>query len=170
MIKTVGFRQLVSSPLSRFMSEFETTDRVQIPTRARSLVRYGLNLESAEQIENMAIDVTEEARLVATFILIAYKDKGLAAREELIRWIERKGGVSDRKQEKLLKLFIEFARHDVWNSQDFSTGETSDVLSKKSWTHQINLAGHRIKGTSNIIPIMNGSHNTQQNFLCFSCA
>ncbi len=170
MIKTVGFRQLVSSPFSRFIGEFETTDRVQLPTRAHSLIRYGLNPAIAEKLEDLADDVAEEARLVATFILVAYEGRELASRAELERWIERKGGIDEKKERKISNLFIEFAESDVWNSKDFSLGYALELLSVKGRAHEVNLAGHRTKRTGDFVPVVNRAQDGHQSFLCFSRA
>ncbi len=170
MIKTVGFRQLVSSPLSRFIGEFESTDRIQLPTRARSLVRYGLNPQIAEELEDLADDVAEEARLVAGFILVAYEGRELASRADLERWIDRKGGISEQKEKKIFNLFIEFARGDVWNSKDFSLGYALELLRVKGRAHEVNFAGHRTKRTGDFVPVVDRSQDGHQSFLCLSRA
>lgn len=170
MIKTVGFRQLVFSPFSRFIAEFESTDRIQLPTRARSLIRYGLNPRIAEKLEDLADDVAEEARLVATFILVAYEGRDLASREDLERWIERKGGVMENKVQKISNLFIEFAQSDVWNTKDFSLGYALELLRVKGGSHEVDLSGHRTKRTGDFVPVTNRTQDGHQSFLCFSRA
>lgn len=143
---------------------------MQIPTRARSLIRYGLNPEIAEQLEDLALDVNEEARLVASFILVAYEGRILASREDLERWIERKGGVSAKKLQKIFRLFISFAEGDIWNSKDFALGHALELLRVKGRAHEVNLAGHRTKRAGDFVPGVDRTQDSHQSFLCFSRA
>lgn len=75
MIRTSGFRQLVRSPFVTFKSAFVNLPRLQIPCRASSLCRFGLDADSAEAIKDLSRTPSEEARLVAAFILIVYRDE-----------------------------------------------------------------------------------------------
>ncbi len=174
MIRTSGFRQLVRSPFVTFKSAFVNLSRLQIPCRAMSLCRFGLDADSAEEIKRLSGSLSEEARLVATFILIVYRNDILESRRDLSAWIARKGGIDAKKEQVLLHLARQFEQTDtMWLvSGDVSCKEASasDRLGRESALHQSALSGRSSEKACRTLPLTRRSQRIENNFLCLACA
>ena len=174
MIKTSGFRQLVRSPFTTFKSAFVNLARLQIPCRAASLCRFGLDSESAQAIKNLSGDLSEEARLVACFILIVYRNDLLESRRDLMNWIERKGGIDADKERILVLLARKFEASDaMWLTPAEVRREESspsDRLGSKGGLHQGAISGKSPVKMRRSLPIPRRSQRIENNFLCLACA
>ena len=161
MIRTSGFRQLVRSPFVTFKSAFVNLPRLQIPCRASSLCRFGLDADS------------EEARLVAAFILIVYRDELLESRRDLLAWIKRKGGIDEKKETVLTTLAHRFEAADaLWLLSDTESGNEppSDRLGSESALHQCAIASQSPVKPRRTLPITRHPKRSENNFFCLACA
>lgn len=173
MIRTSGFRQLVRSPFVTFKSAFVNLPRLQIPCRASSLCRFGLDADSAEAIKDLSRTPSEEARLVAAFILIVYRDELLESRRDLLAWINRKGGIDEKKEAVLTSLAHRFEAADaLWLlSGTESEGEQpSDRLGCEGALHQRAIASQGTVEPCRALPIPRHSKRSENNFFCLACA
>lgn len=173
MIRTSGFRQLVRSPFVTFKSAFVNLPRLQIPCRASSLCRFGLDAESAEAIKDLSNTPSEEARLVAAFILIVYRDELLESRRDLLAWINRKGGIDADKEAALTYLTHRFEAADAhWLLSDTERGNEppSDRLGSESALHQRAIASQSPVKPRRTLPITRHSKRIENNFFCLACA
>lgn len=173
MIRTSGFRQLVRSPFVTFKSAFVNLPRLQIPCRASSLCRFGLDAESAEAIKDLSDTPSEEARLVAAFILIVYRDELLESRRDLLAWINRKGCIDADKKAALTYLAHRFEAADaLWLLSDTESGNEppSDRLGSESALHQRAIASQSPVKPRRTLPITRHSKRIENNFFCLACA
>lgn len=173
MIRTSGFRQLVRSPFVTFKSAFVNLPRLQIPCRASSLCRFGLDAESAEAIKDLSDTPSEEARLVAAFILIVYHDELLESRRDLLAWINRKGGIDADKKAALTYLAHRFEAADaLWLLSDTESGNEppSDRLGSESALHQRAIASQSPVKPRRTLPITRHPKRSENNFFCLACA
>lgn len=168
MIRTSGFRQLVRSPFVTFKSAFVNLPRLQIPCRASSLCRFGLDAESAEAIKDLSDTPSEEA-----FILIVYRDELLESRRDLLAWINRKGGIDADKEAALTYLAHRFEAADaLWLLSDTESGNEppSDRLGSESALHQRAIASQSPVKPRRTLPITRHSKRIENNFFCLACA
>ena len=174
MIATIGFSQLVASPLSRFFGAFETLDRLQFPTRASSLKKYGVDEKTIDGLTKLAGSLKREPYVVASFILLAYEGRHLCAKDELNKWIERKGVITPKIEESLRVLFNEYAGRDAWNCQYFAMNSrafnTVSSAREEGGAHQVDFAGRGAEAQGEFIPPARRPKNQQLGFLCLSAA
>ncbi len=174
MISTTGFSQLVSSPLSRFYGAFETMDRLQFPTRASSLKKYGVDETTIAELTKLAGSAKREAYIVATFILLGYKGRHLCAEGELNKWIKRKGVITPKLEERLRVLFNEYAERDAWNCQYFALNSrvfsTASSACEEGGTHHVDLAGCSTEAQGKFIPPARRPKDQHLSFLSLSAA
>ncbi len=174
MIPTTGFSQLVASPLSRFFGAFETLDRLQFPTRASSLKKYGVDDKAISELTKLAGSEKMEPYFVASFILLAYEGRHLCAKDGLNKWIERKGVITPKIEESLRTLFNEYAERDAWNCQYFAMNSrvfnTVSSACEESRAHQIDFASRGSEAQGKFVPSARRPKNQQLGFLCLSAA
>ena len=174
MIATIGFSQLVASPLSRFYGAFETLDRLQFPTRASSLKKYGVDEKTIADLTKLAGSLKREPYIVASFILLAYEGRHLCAKDDLNRWIKRKGIITPQVEESLRTLFNEYVERDSWNCKYLSFNSrvfnTASSAREESGTHCVDLAGSSSEAQGKFIPSARRPKNQHLGFLSFSAA
>lgn len=116
MLTFDAFRQLIPNVYENFLTDFCEMRRIRFPLRAVKLTAHGFDADLADRIHTLAVEMTGEGAtdreplLIGALMLEVFGDRDFDARIPFMKWMARRGGISQHEWRLVREVAQEFVR------------------------------------------------------------